>query len=168
MGKGGLTPRVLINKSAVGLAGFHRKDLGPRIGFRFNPDVEGVEVESGEEEEDSGSKDGAATAAGSPGISDSTNKNLKNPSVTRTDYSKNFRDLFLPGDCDYWALKICSEMGWRGELEKLIEQGDKDFESGELWKKLCRDQPKEGDSEGGGEESGEEEEEETESSTEDD
>lgn len=43
------------------------------------------------------------------------------------DFFNHHRDLFLGGNCDDTVWALAEELGWKGELETLVQEGQKKF-----------------------------------------
>ena len=55
------------------------------------------------------------------------------------DPEDNYRDIFMPGDCDDSVRELCDAMGWRAELEAIYAQVQA-VEAQAAWESLVRSQ----------------------------
>jgi len=58
------------------------------------------------------------------------------------EHEKNFRDLFLKGDCDSAIRELCNALGWDKELDKIIVETSQALGTNDGWKLLVEGQPK--------------------------
>lgn len=70
-----------------------------------------------------------------------TVEDMRHPEGFRFDDKRNFRDLFLEGNCDDIVAEMCTELGWEKELEAL-ERGAANRNG---WELMVKNQAREED-----------------------